>query len=82
MDDYFDQLVFDHFSSRSALMQTGEISDCKGLVKPCLWYEIIPSERRCVFVDPLSMFVEQELLPLELVGFNKQGHSLYRKKYH
>lgn len=79
MDDYFDQLVFDHFSSRSALMQPGEITDCKGLVKPGLWHEIVQSERRCVFVDPLSRFVAQGLLPLELVGYNSRRDNLYRK---
>ena len=80
MDDYFDQLALDQFSSRSELMEPGEISDCKGLVEPDLWDEILPSERRYVFGRPLSKYVEAGLLPLEFVGFNSKRHNLYRKK--
>ena len=79
MKEYFDQLVFDQFNSQCALLCPGEISDCKGLVESDFWFDIVPSERRYVFGRPLSRYVEQGLLPLEFVGFNKQRHNLYRR---
>ena len=80
MEQNFDDFVLDHFRSSCDRMEPDEISDCKGLVSPDLWHEIIPSERRYIFGRPLSRFVKYGLLPMEFVGFNSMRHNLYRKK--
>ena len=79
MENSLKQFIFDHFSSRCSSMQSDEISDCKGLVGPNLWHQIVLSERRYDFERLLPWLVEKRLIPLEYVGFNYIGDKLYRK---
>lgn len=60
-------------------MELREISDSEGLFDWELWNDIPASDRRYVYIIPISMLVAQGKVPLEFVGFNSKRHNLYRK---
>ena len=74
------QFILEHVSPRIALMEPGDVTDCKDLFDPELWNAVPPHEHRYVFGRPISMLVAQGKVPLEFSGFNRKRHNLYRKK--
>ncbi len=72
--------ILEHITPRIALMESGGVTDCEGLIDPGVWSDVPAPERRYIFGRPISVLVAQGKVLLEFSGFNRARHNLYRKK--
>jgi hypothetical protein len=82
MTEDIKNMIREHVDMQIALMEPGEVTDCKGLFIKDIWELFTPLERRYILGRTISMYVAHGELDLEFAGFNGERHNLYRRIVH
>ena len=77
-DDYVEMLR-DHIKEAISTMETGEETDCEGLIAPEVWTPVPPPERRHAFGIPVARIVAEQKVPLVFERLNSKRHNIYRR---
>ena len=79
MFEDYEEMLRDHIKEAISTMETGEETDCEGLIAPEVWIPVPPPERRHAFGIPVSKLVAQGKVPLVFSHLDSERHNVYRR---
>ena len=79
MTGNYEEMLRDHIKETISTMETGEETDCEGLIAPEVWIPVPPPERRHAFGIPVSKMVAEGKVPLVFSHLDGERHNVYRR---